>query len=366
MNRKQRCSSIELLRIIIMMMIVGRHFAIHGGFSFDRQISIPKLWWNVLEMGGNLAVVTFVMISGYYLIDNNSLRINIRKVLKLGGIIYFYSIILLCISFFINKDFINKYNIINTFFPISNSLWWFASTYFVLYLLHPFLNKLLLNLSKKQYQVFLISILIIVSIIPNISLGKNQLCELIEFILFYSISSYIRLFGLFDEYTTKQYFIWFVVFSVVKFLLYLTPDLIELNHDWITAHFTYAYKRNSIFTIMQAVNLFLAFNKMNIKYIPFINRIASTTFGVYLVHEYDMLKPIIWKDIFSVASYQNTALIIPYSIVVTIIIFICCSVIDLIRQIVFEKPYMKLVDKYSEKIENTYNKFVDYICHFLD
>lgn len=39
-----RNSPIELLRIIVMIMIVGCHFATHGGFEFDNQsITVPRL-----------------------------------------------------------------------------------------------------------------------------------------------------------------------------------------------------------------------------------------------------------------------------------------------------------------------------------
>lgn len=364
MKNENRNTSIELLRIIIMLMIIGAHFATHGGFSFA-GITIPKLWWNVIEMGGNLSVVVFVMISGYFLINNDSLKMNVSKIFKLGGVIVFYAIALLGLSTLIYPEYITKNNIINSFFPISNSLWWFASTYFILYLIHPFLNKLLLNLTKKQYQAYIVFGLLIFSIIPNITLGSNQLSFLIEFIMYYSIAGYIRLFDLFEDKKSNNWLIWFIVLSIIKYLLYLLPRLINFNHDWIGAHFTYVYNRNSIFTIIQTICLFMTFNKLNIKYNPVINKIASTTFGVYLIHDSNLLRPIIWKDIFNVASYQNTALIIPYSIVVTIIVFICCSVIDLIRQIVFEKPYMKFVNKYSGKIENVYYKFVDYICYLL-
>lgn len=91
---KKRNSSIELLRIIIMIMIIGHHFATHGGFSFDNSITIPRLWWNLIEMGGNFGVDVFIIISGYYLIKNDSFKINWNKALKLWGQIFFYSIIM--------------------------------------------------------------------------------------------------------------------------------------------------------------------------------------------------------------------------------------------------------------------------------
>ena len=82
--KKARNSNIELLRIIAMLVIVGCHFATHGGFDFNSQsVTLPRLWWNVLEMGGNFGVDVFVLISGYFLIENKKLSVAPKKVLRL-------------------------------------------------------------------------------------------------------------------------------------------------------------------------------------------------------------------------------------------------------------------------------------------
>ena len=53
-DKSIRQSNIELLRIIVMILIVACHFATHGGFVFaHNHITIPQLWWHVLELGGN-------------------------------------------------------------------------------------------------------------------------------------------------------------------------------------------------------------------------------------------------------------------------------------------------------------------------
>ena len=40
-----RLTSIELLRIVSMLMIVFHHFAVHGGFDWDgSKITVPRLW----------------------------------------------------------------------------------------------------------------------------------------------------------------------------------------------------------------------------------------------------------------------------------------------------------------------------------
>ena len=90
-----RNSSIELLRIIAMIMIVFCHFATHGGFSFDiNYVSIPRLWWNFIEMGGNLGVDLFVLISGYFLVASNGKLFNLKRVIRFWGQVFVYSVVI--------------------------------------------------------------------------------------------------------------------------------------------------------------------------------------------------------------------------------------------------------------------------------
>ena len=87
---KQRNSSIELLRIISMVMIMFYHFSIHGHFDFaTASVSVSRLWLNFISMGGKIGVDLFVLISGYYLIsDTKSLnvigKIHLIKSVKLN------------------------------------------------------------------------------------------------------------------------------------------------------------------------------------------------------------------------------------------------------------------------------------------
>ena len=49
------------------------------------------------------------------------------------------------------------------------------------------------------------------------------------------------------------------------------------------------------------------------------------------------------------SSYQSTPLIIPYSIAVTIAVFVVCALINLIRQHLLEEPLFSLIGRHSQK-----------------
>ena len=189
---KRRDSNIEILRIISMFLIIAHHFSVHGGFKFlISDVSINKFWIQFLQLGGKIGVNIFVLISGYFLINTKKVQIN--KILKLWIQIFMYSIVIFQI--FISTGFIKE--IVpedwNNFFPITQSRWWFASTYFILYLIFPYINKLLTNLDKRTYLKMIILTTFLWVVIPTISNSLNQCDNLIWFIYLYAVAGYIKL-----------------------------------------------------------------------------------------------------------------------------------------------------------------------------
>lgn len=335
--RLTRNSSIELLRIISMIMITFHHFAYHGGFEWaENELTIPHYWYNFIVMGGKIGVDIFVLISGYFLINDKDSLFNFKRILKFWGQVFFYSIAIYLLFGILGTSEISIKSLIKECFPITFGSWWFASTYFVLYLIHPFLNKLLDALDKKMYQAFLVMIVTCWSIIPTVT---EQECEgngLLWFITLYAIAAYARKFEFNKRYSAKHFFIVGVIFSI---LIYLSS---------VTFHSTYFYGQNKLPILVVSVSLFMAFASLKIKYNKWINVIASATFGVYLIHDNKMIRPFLWLKIFKNYQYQHTNRIILYSIIVVAIVYVVCTIIDLLRQMIFEKPYMWVVNKYSQ------------------
>ena len=65
----KRQSNIELLRIVAMLLIIAHHFSLHGGFVFSTaSITVNRLWIQFIQIGGEIGINVFVLISGYFLI----------------------------------------------------------------------------------------------------------------------------------------------------------------------------------------------------------------------------------------------------------------------------------------------------------
>lgn len=361
-NQKQlkvRNSSIELLRIIAMIMIVFHHFVYHGEFEWESSsIPITRLWNNFIFMGGKIGVNVFVIISGYYLINNDGKIFDIGRIAKFVGQVFFYSIAIYVIFGMIGISDIGVLSFIKSCFPITFSQWWFASTYFVLYLLHPFLNKLLCSLDKSLYQRLLVVLVVCWSIIPTFTTSLYQSNSLLWFVTLYSISGYIRLYGLNHKFTGKHYFVFFLICS---FLTYASSVVFTtLGNKWkfFESNSTYLYGQEKITTLLISLCLFMMFVNLKLNYHRWINKVASATFGVYLIHDNKIIRQCLWVDLFKNAQYQDSLFLIPYSIIVVIAVYIACSAIDLLRQYIIEKPFMMIVKRYSEKMIIPINKIV--------
>ncbi len=328
-----------------MIMIVGYHFAHHGGFVFESgEITVPRLWLSFLDMGGEFAVDVFVLISGYFLIENKDRLFDVRKCAKLWGQVFFYSVLFFIIGVLTGFIDFSKLGMIGSLLPVSTNKWWFASFYFVLFLLHPFLNKLLYALKKRQYQRLLILLLVIWCIIPTLTNSKFSSNPLWEFVLLYMIAGYIRLYGIHPKFSAKHYALIWLLLTILTFASAVLIMLLGRWNPVFNSYTTLFYGTMKLPTLFRAIAFFMIFKCLKPSHAAFVNVISLATFGVYLLHDSDYMRFMLWNRIFQNASYRDTVFIIPYSIGVIALVYIACTVVEFIRIYSVELLYMKMID----------------------
>ena len=359
---EERNSSFELLRIVAMIMIIFNHFAVHGHFNYGIEISFNSIWYTIMSFLGNIGVDLYILISGYFLIKSD--KVEIKKLFKLWGEIIFYSLIISLIFSIPNLVYIKKIKLINIIIPVTTETWWFATTYFIMYIIHPYINKIIQKLDKKEHQVLILLTLFIWSIIPTItsfSLGSNNL---LWFITLYIFASYIRLYDF--RKVNKKYYILFAllimtitVFSSV-FTVYLSRNNFELLKYTMILN-----NKNSMTLFLVSIEIFLFFKNTNIKNNKYINAIAGTTFGIYLIHDHPYLREFLWLYFFKNKFFQNSNMLIIYSIAITLSVFLVCMIIDILRKKIFEPILLKIISKYEDKIKTTSHSLVDKIIKLI-
>ena len=110
--------------------------------------------------------------------------------------------------------------------------------------------------------------------------------------------------------------------------------------------------------------MFLLFKNMkNIGTIPWVNRIAATMFGVYLIHDHPLVSVFLWQTLFHNADRIGSGNLIFAGVGEVIAIFVVCSAIDYLRLRFVEQPFFARMNPVIERFEQgKLKQLEDWIC----
>ena len=334
---KQRLSNIELLRIISMLMIVTLHLLSFGGMlNTYNSFSIRGVCVWITESLCFVAVNCYVLISGYFLTDS---KFKFKKLFNIWIEALFYSLVIYGVLLLTNKIEFGYKAFLQSLFPIILKNYWFVTVYAVLYILSPFLNKLIHSLNKKQYFYLILVIFIIFStwstlIPPSNTINYGGSYSISWFICLYLVAGYLKLF--YSNKQIKKRFCLFVylIASIINVIAFF--GIKALNISLILPDFLYNYY--SITVLIAAISLFLFFKDLKIKQ-KFIDKIvnffAPTTFAIYLIHGNPNIRSILWEKFYFVSTEPFIKMIL-LIIIVPILLFILFALIDKLRFVLFK------------------------------
>ncbi len=348
MERGKRHSGIEIARIIAMLMILLSHYVLHGGFdltstpvSFVGVAGVNRLLMVSLKYGG-FGVSVFVIISGYCGIHST---FKVRKVIQLLAQVLFYSVSIYTICLLTGLIKFSSLDAIKNVFPILFQQYWFATAYIILYLVSPYLNKLLKGLSRKELQSFLTIMLVLWCLLPTFTMQSMYGREIPKFVMLYTLGAYLRLFP--DNVLAKPAVakLGLILSVVLLFLSSLILQLLGNVSPFFANHYAVFYDSDSLLVVVGAACLVYLCGQMKIGSNPFINKISSATFSVFLIHAHVGLRYWVWKGFLKSSSHAESPWLIVHMVASVAIIYTMCTIVDLLRQKWIEKPFMGLVDR---------------------
>ena len=149
MAEKKRFTNYELLRVIAMIMVVVLHFLSHSDslLSLKADISTVRVLGTLLESFCLVAVNVYILISGYFGVKGS---FKPAKAVSLLCQIWFYAFLVLAAALVCGLPTrlqeLGIYGLVQYLFPIESETYWFATSYFMLYLLSPVLNTAARNM----------------------------------------------------------------------------------------------------------------------------------------------------------------------------------------------------------------------------
>ena len=343
-----------------MMMIIIHHSMIHGTLDVSRttisqgnQYSLALFC--VLAFGGKVGVYVFSLITGYFMLYSH---ISVRKLVKLWLPIFFWSVTLTAIFDTISGHF-SLIKLFESAFPIISNQYWFMTAYVFVYLLTPILNKTVLSLDKKL-DFLLVSVSFVMTALLDNLYGSVIYSPGLSLIVSYLFGALIRKHDL-----LKNCF-----FRKIGIALLVLGTIVNIAMSF-TGSFLFFYLHNSLFLkiinlassgfmiigMLTAIGLFTWIGSQRISYNKFINVVASTTFGIYLIHDNNSVRPFIWNTLFHIENMISKPPYILFNILlICLLVFIVCSLMEYIRKM--------LLNKFENYLADRAEKSVMLLCQF--
>lgn len=348
-DKAERQSNFELLRIISMIFIVGSHYSVHNAVS---AVSLPfgfnKILLQFMNFGGKYGVNLFVLISGYFLVSQ---EFKIKKAIKLWLDVTVYSVVITAVFMAFGTDIgiiaLKKY-----IFPILYNQWWFATSYFVLLIFSPFINIFIRAADRKTLDKLIIALVVICYIMPSFLGIKMAQSNLTILLTLYLIAARIRLYQYKHKIFSHSLAIGAVLYVITQ-LSAVAFDIIGLKISIFNEYAVLWANDYSILLLLSSVFLFIGFKNIKIKPNKAINTSAAAAFGVYLIHEHNLVRPFLWKNIFNITEYSDSLFLIVHAFIAVVSVFAVCTAISCI----YNKTLGKLVNSAADKISSALMNF---------
>lgn len=343
MVEKERMSNFELLRIFSILLIISFHYVYKGNFVFE-ALTVNKMIVNYFTMFGEIGVNLFILISGYFMIHSN--KIKTKKIVLLLIEVLFYNLLsLLIVSHFEWRIFISMLSF-KDFFPTIYGTYWFTTAYILLIIISPYINRLIKNLSFKEFSHLVLILICLYSIIPTLfGIRLNNTESLLYYnrfiwiIIIYMIGAYISLYREKISIFSKGrgfYIVTTILISLLALFIIYIIEIFPSFFNQLGIHSsTYLWRPNSILILLWSLSLFLLFMGIRIQS-RIINTLASTTLGIYLLHD-GKIQHVLWNNIFKNSTHTYSRFLIIHILIAVSIIFIVGCFIDLIRQYLANK-----------------------------
>ncbi len=356
---KKRNSSVELLRVLCVLLIIAHHYSVHGKYNikcYDEVISIPYMYIQCISMFGKVACSIFAIITGYYMIKKDMSN-HYKKIVPLFMEMMFYSVSISLVLYATQIIPVTITDVVKSFFPFIYGNWYLVY-YMIFYLFIPYVNKFLASMDKQSYFKMLLLFIVVWSIIPTFFRESYQFSELSFFFIMYATGAFIRVYM---KKITKKKTIIIASVSVIAMLLsvvFMNVIGVVFEKGIFIKRATFFRDYNTILAYICAVFVFLVF--ISVKFHnSIINKISATSLGVYLIHDNSLLRVVIWEKLFPNIDYYGFPYV--HSVVKIICVFLICTVIDLLREAIMGKAINKWLDDHWNKISFGFKKIESFV-----
>lgn len=313
-----RNSSIELLKVIAILMIVCSHVVQTLGSASDAvpfqdyvlnlstaTLDTQRLLLTMLRYSGALGNTIFFICSAWFLLDSE--RTNREKIASLMADIWVISVMILVIVFIAQRGDIPANYVVKSFFPTLFANNWYMTCYILFYAIHPILNRII----KSMKQTELLRCALFMGILY---IGLNYIngfffpSALTLWVSIYFLMAYMKQYmpKMMDKISFNM--ITLAVGIIGNYGIIMMTNYLGLRSATFENELLRWNNNCSPFLIMIAISLFNIARQIHFRN-RLVNLISQMSFLIYIVHENLLLRtyyrPMMWQYIYENYGYAH-------------------------------------------------------------
>lgn len=341
----RRNYSLDLLRLVAMLLIVALHSFIYSGiYNAPNRLGVNYFAHVSLSHIASVGVDCFWLLTGYFMATSRAVKWG--RLFEYWLMVVFYSVVAYAIDSRIHPDVFSVKGLLQACTPILSCRYWFMTVYFGLALLAPYLNQALSGVAPKDRKIGLGILLGLISVLP--SFGTHVFAAP-SFSLFWAMAMYalgavLRMDELEGRHVPGTRLKWGLACGT-WIVAVLGCQGVNMLAKKLTGARFFEMSDNTFF--VNALGAFCLFNFFRLA--DFRSNIIQTVtswcapcvLGVYLIHEAPGVAHSIWDLFYGDRSCCASPFYLVYLLFAIVTIFVGSLLLDHIRKFFFDKIFRR-------------------------
>ncbi len=335
-GKTTRSSNLELLRILCMLLIIGDHLTGQSGIA-DYTTLPSSFAFCLIGCGSRIACSVFVLIGGWFLCEQ---PYKTRRPLSLWLSLWLYTVPVTLLCKLAGLD-VSWGALRWAAFPASTRQLWFISDYLLLLLCVPLLNRLLRGLSRPAHRGLLAVLAVPLIVYPTLFGENGAVSDTAWMFLYeYLLITYLRRWPdnrlahlLQHRAAALGLGLGLPLLNTILRALLETRGLTDGKAFQYMAYYRTAL--GALPNLLAALALFYLFKGLDLSCVRWVNALAGTTLGVYILHQVPAFRGFLWSSLLQAEAHHGS---VGYTLLAILAVFLGCAAVDALRTALVMRP----------------------------
>ena len=335
-GKTQRSSNLELLRILCMLLIIGDHLTGQGGIA-DYTTLPSSFAFCLIGCGSRIACSVFILIGGWFLCEQ---PYKTRRPLSLWLSLWLYTVPVTLLCRLAGLD-VSLGALRWAAFPASTRQLWFISDYLLLLLCVPLLNRVLRGLPRTAHRGLLAVLAVPMILYPTL-FGENGIVSDTAWMFLYEylLAAYLRRYPenrlarlLQNRAAALALGLGLPLVNTAIRAVLETRGLTDGKAFQYVAYYRTAL--GALPNLLAALALFYLFKRLDLGCVRWVNALAGTTLGVYILHQVPAFRGFLWNGLLQAEAHHGS---VGYTLLAILAVFLGCAAVDALRTALVMRP----------------------------